>query len=199
MSPPAPPGGRSEEHTSELQSPPTRRSSDLAGPRLLEQAGDFPGRAAQAVLRDHEVHPGRRQADHQADDHHHDHQLDQREPPASNRDRNTNRGCPPLPPRGGDRKSTRLNSSHPLHDALPISRDRACLNRPATSRAAPRRRYFGTMKSIRVAARPTIRPTITTTTISSTSVNPPRATGTGTRTGDVPPCPPGGEIGRAHV
>src|SRR5437016_312687 len=114
-------GPRSEEHTSELQSLPTRRSSDLslaaASKRAPAARRPFEREAVASVRGEETAEP--------------------------TSDKN---GCrpysarprvsipPPVPcgfpvaPQapagiglGLDRKSTRLNSSHSLHDALPIS------------------------------------------------------------------------------
>src|SRR5690348_11943404 len=115
---------RSEEHTSELQSPPTRRSSDLRG-----AATSTPDRRTRPASGSSVPSPTSRAAGTGSRSR------------AGPRRRRRSRSSRPRARRSSsattstaarsatssastDRKSTRLNSSHPLPDALPISAER---------------------------------------------------------------------------
>src|SRR5688500_3104052 len=122
--------GRSEEHTSELQSPHTRRSSELLPEKFSEIASGSPGGG-----------PGARSSRRAADPGFPSRRcVVARERPrvSPRRFEEAREGWQVSPGRrrgrtgrtSGDRKSTRLNSSHRIPDALPSSFPRNFLTSP---------------------------------------------------------------------
>src|SRR5437016_1240827 len=113
-------GQRSEDHTSELQSLPTRRSSDLDVSVLSRFRGSFAHDGT--MRRSASLHRTLQTACCSSEE---ENLLDCEEPRRYGRRASRLLCSVPMSSRlkwflAKDRKTTRLNSSHSLHDALPI-------------------------------------------------------------------------------